>query len=89
MILIVYVDDIILIGDDAEEMSKLKVHLAKEFEIKNLERLRYFLGIEVARSEGIFISQRKYILDLLKEIDMLGYRSADSPIDANHTLKSD
>ena len=49
-ILIVYVDDIILTGDFAEEMSKLKRLLAKEFEIKDLGNLKYFLGMEVAWS---------------------------------------
>ena len=56
-ILIVYVDDIILTNDDVEEVAKLKAHLAKEFDIKDLGRLRYFLGIEVVRSnKDIFIS---------------------------------
>ena len=46
--------------------------MAKEFEIKDLGSLKYFLGIEVARSkQGIFISQRKYVLDLLQETGML------------------
>ena len=49
--LIVYVDDIIVTGDDLEEMGRLKEKLAREFEIKDLGRLKYFLGIEVARSK--------------------------------------
>ena len=58
--------------NDVEEVSLLKACLAKEFEMKDLGPLRYFLGIEVARSnKGIFISQRKYILDLLEETGML------------------
>ena len=49
--------------------------------------LKYFLGIEVARSKhGIFISQRKYVLDLLQENSMLGYKSNDTPIDSNLKL---
>jgi hypothetical protein len=56
--LIVYVDDIIITGDDVEEMSQLQKQLATEFEMKNLGGLKYFLGIEVARSkQGIFLSQ--------------------------------
>jgi len=67
--LIVYVNVIVITGDDTEEIEYLKFRLAKEFEVKDLGPLRYFLGIEVARfNHGIFISHRKYILDLLKGI---------------------
>ena len=45
-ILIVYVDDIILIGDDLDEMEKLKKILGKEFEIKNLGQLNTFLELK-------------------------------------------
>ena len=83
-ILIVYVDDIILTGDDSDEIFKLKRMLATEFEIKDLGTLRYFLGMKVARSkEGIVISQRKYILDLLSETGFLGCKPADTPMDPN------
>ena len=61
-----------MIRDDIEEIGKLKKHLAKEFEIKDLRKLKYFLGIEVAYLRNdISISQQKYILNLLKETDLL------------------
>ena len=83
-ILIVYVDDIIITGDDLVEMEQLKKELSKEFEIKNLGELRFFLGMEIARTKrGLAISQRKYILDLLKEIGMNACKPADTPVDAN------
>ena len=86
-VLIVYVDDIILTGDDQKEMERLKTSLATEFEIKDLGSLRYFLGMEVARSrKGIVVSQRKYILDLLKETGMSSCKPADTPIDPNKKL---
>ena len=50
-ILIVYLDNIIMTSDDSEKIKKLKVKLAKEFEIKDLDTLHYFLGVEVARSK--------------------------------------
>jgi hypothetical protein len=85
--LIVYVDDIVLTGNDDGEMQNLKHRLANEFEIKDLGTLKYFLGIEVARSKhGIFISQRKYILDLLKETWMLGCKVTDNLVEVNVKL---
>lgn len=69
--LIVYVDVIVVTSNDQVEMTNLKSHLAREFEIKDLGQLRYFFRIEVAHSKrGIFISQRKYTLDLLSETRM-------------------
>ncbi|KZV29502.1 Cysteine-rich RLK (receptor-like protein kinase) 8 [Dorcoceras hygrometricum] len=88
-VLIVYVDDIILSGNDEEEICRLKKCLASEFEVKELGPLRYFLGMEVARSKkGIYVSQRKYILDLLEETGMTGCRPSDTPIDPNLRLAS-
>jgi hypothetical protein len=76
-VLIIYVDDMIITGDDREEISRLQKHLVTKFEMKNLGGLKYFLGIEVARSEqGIFLSQRKYVLDLLSKIGMLDCKPA-------------
>ncbi|EXB74504.1 Copia protein [Morus notabilis] len=86
-VLIVYVDDIILTGNDVAEMEQLKRRLASEFEIKDLGTLKYFLGMEVARSrKGIVVSQRKYVLDLLKETGMSRCKPADTPLDPNQTL---
>ncbi|RVW29708.1 Retrovirus-related Pol polyprotein from transposon TNT 1-94 [Vitis vinifera] len=88
-VLIVYVDDIIVTGNDEEEISRLKTVLSKEFEIKDLGTLRYFLGMEVARSsKGIFVSQRKYTLDLLKETGMLGCKPSNTPMDPFNKIGS-
>ncbi|RVW63107.1 Retrovirus-related Pol polyprotein from transposon TNT 1-94 [Vitis vinifera] len=86
-ILIVYVDDIILSGNDMEELQNLKKYLSEEFEVKDLGNLKYFLGMEVARSrKGIVVSQRKYILNLLKETGMLGCKPIDTPMDSQKKL---
>ncbi|KAJ9683695.1 hypothetical protein PVL29_019319 [Vitis rotundifolia] len=88
VILIVYVDDIVLTGDDCNELEKLKGKLAEEFEIKDLGALKYFIGMEFARSkEGIFVNQRKYVLDLLDETGMLGCKLAETPIEPNVKLQ--
>uniref|UniRef100_A0A2P2NYL3 Reverse transcriptase Ty1/copia-type domain-containing protein n=1 Tax=Rhizophora mucronata TaxID=61149 RepID=A0A2P2NYL3_RHIMU len=68
-ILIVYVNDIIVIGDNLHEIEELKKCLKVEFEVKNIGILQFFLGRKVTKGRrGIFISQRKYTLNLLKEI---------------------
>jgi hypothetical protein len=56
--LIIYVDDMIVIKNNEEGISELQRYLASEFEMKDLDGLKYFLGIEVYRSKlGIFLSQ--------------------------------
>ena len=72
IILIVYVDDIIVTDDGIKEIKSVKDLLAKEFVIKDLGNLRYFLGMEIARSKhGITISQGKNVLDFLKETEVI------------------
>ena len=89
-ILIVYVDDIILTGDGVREMNRLKTSISSTFEIKDLGPLRYFPGMEVARSKKwIVVSQGKYVLDLLKETGLSGCRPIDTPIDPNKKLGDD
>ena len=84
------VDDIVITGDDTKRIDNLKKYLQKHFWIKDLRSLKYFLGIEAARSKKrMFLSQRNYILDLLSKADMLGCRSIDSPMDVNAKLLAD
>ena len=85
--LIVYVDDIVITGNDQDGITHLKAHLFKHFQTKDLGLLRYFLGIEVAQSSsGIVLSQRKYALDVLEETEMLNCKPMDSPMDPNVKL---
>jgi hypothetical protein len=86
-LLIIYVDDMIITGDDTDEIKRLQECLSTEFEMKDLGGLKYFLGIEVARTKnGIYLSQQKYILDLLSETGMLKCKPVESPIVQNHRL---
>ncbi|RVX21522.1 Retrovirus-related Pol polyprotein from transposon RE1 [Vitis vinifera] len=87
-IIIVYVDDIILTGDDAMEMDRLKKGLASKFKIKDLWSLRYFLGMKMAHSKkGMIVSLPKYILDLLRETGMSGCRPSNTLMDRNVKLE--
>lgn len=88
VILIVYVDDIILTGNCNIEIDKAKGYLAAKFEIKDLGSLRYFLGMEVGRSQtGMMISQRKYV-DLLQETCMTGCKPVSTPMEPKGTGKN-
>ncbi|XP_057505369.1 uncharacterized mitochondrial protein AtMg00810-like [Actinidia eriantha] len=70
-------------------MERIKKHLAAIFEMKDLGKLKFFLGMEVARSkEGIFVSQRKYILDLLRNTGLMRCKSVDTPMDPNVKLET-
>ena len=77
-------------GNNEVEISQLKKMLAKSFEVKDMGYLHYFLGIEVAYGpKGIYLSQRKYVLDLLEETGMLGCKPAVTPIEQNHRISAD
>ena len=77
----------IVIINDEKEKEALKQCLIGEFEIKELGRQKYFLGIEVTYSrQRIFISQQKYVIDLLKETGKLACKPTSNPIEPNHKL---
>jgi Reverse transcriptase (RNA-dependent DNA polymerase) len=90
IIVSVYIDDIIITDNNMEEIKKVKAQLRENFDIKVLELLKYFLGIEIAQSpKRIFISQRKYTLDLLREIGKLGCKPTSTPIDSKIKLNTE
>ena len=81
ILLVVYVCDIVITRSDSIEISSLKSFLHGQFHTKDLGMLRYFLGVEVMRSKHrIFLSQRKYVLDLLSETGKLGAKPCSSPM---------
>ncbi|KAJ0843293.1 putative RNA-directed DNA polymerase [Helianthus annuus] len=89
LVLLVYVDDIVLTGNDISEIDKVKKLLQSKFLIKDLGLLKYFLGIEVIRSsQGICLSQRKYCLDLLAEFGLTGCKPVNTPIEQNYSVVS-
>lgn len=62
---LIYVDDLLVCGNDMELVTKFKEYLSRCFHIKDLGKLKYFLGIEVGRGEeGFMLSEKKYALDL-------------------------
>lgn len=87
---LIYVDDILLTGNDLHAITSLKESLLKKFLIKDLGDLKYFLGIEFARSQkGIFMSQRKYALDIVHDAGLTGSKPELFPMEQNLRLTSE
>lgn len=86
--ILIYVDDFIIAGNNLSTIQRFKNYLNQCFHMKDLGKLKYFLGIEVARNtEGIFLSQRKYALDIISETGLLGSKPSSVPIALNHKLQ--
>lgn len=87
MVVLVYVDDILITGDDIQLIQDTKSTLQQRFKIKDLGELRFFLGIEFARSkEGILMHQRKYTLDLIADTGLSGSKPVGFPLETNLKL---
>ncbi|XP_019267683.1 PREDICTED: uncharacterized protein LOC109244965 [Nicotiana attenuata] len=85
----IYVDDVLLTGTNQEEIIQLKAFLHEQFRIKDLGQLHYFLGLEVMyKDDGVIISQRKFVLDMLKEYNCLDYKPCSSPLEPTIKLKA-
>ena len=84
---LIYVDDLIVAGNDLEMIKRFKAYMSKCFLMKDLGRAKYFLGIKIARGPlGIFLSQRKYALDIVNENGMLGCKPVSTPMEINNKL---
>ncbi|CAM8944482.1 unnamed protein product [Rhodiola kirilowii] len=84
---LVYVDDLIIAGNDSSSITRFKDYLHSCFHMKDLGILKYFLGLEIAHGkDGLFVSQRKYALDILSEAGLLGAKPTDFPLPPNHDL---
>ncbi|XP_062114139.1 uncharacterized mitochondrial protein AtMg00810-like [Humulus lupulus] len=86
----VYVDDVILASNDLDELEALKGRLNNRFKLKDLGKLKYFLGLEIAISDkGIFVSQRPYALKILEDLGYLGCKPLSTPMETNLKLSQD
>ena len=89
VILLLYVDDLCLTGKK-KRIVECKKKLAGEFEMTNLGLMHYFLGLELWQSsEGIFLNQGKYVVEILKRLNMLECKAMDTPMDSNLNLLDD
>eukprot|EP00253_Pinus_taeda_P003275 PITA_03275 len=80
LIVVLYVDDVIFTGNDVYLIENFKTVMKDEFEMTDMGLLRYFLGIEVDQNEnGIFISQEKYVNEVLGKFNMQECKATITP----------
>ena len=88
-ILLLYVDDMIITGDDMQGIQNLKHFLGRQFEMKDLGHLNYFLGLEVSSfAYGYYFTQAKYTSDLNSRANITDSKIVDTPIEYNCHLNS-
>ena len=87
ILLLLYVDDMIITGDDLSGIQELKYFLSQQFEMKDLGHLSYFLGLEITHStDGLYITQAKYAFDLLSRAGLTDSKTVDTPVELNAHL---
>jgi hypothetical protein len=80
LIIVLYVDDLIMTGDE-QLIHSFKDDLAKEFEMKDLGLLHYFLGLKIWQRDGeIFVSRGKYAREIQGKFHMEGCKPMDTPL---------
>jgi hypothetical protein len=87
-LLLLYVDDMLITGDNEDHIAYVKQQLSAEFQMSDLGPLSYFLGIEVKRStKGYHLSQSKHINDLIARSGITGNRIVATPMDLHLQLR--
>ena len=87
ILLLLYVNDIIITGDDLSGIQELKDFLSQQFEMKDLGHLSYFLGLEITHStNGLYITQAKYASDLLSRVGLTDNKTFDTLVEFNAHL---
>ncbi|KAA3467751.1 Integrase, catalytic core [Gossypium australe] len=83
-IVLVYVDDLIITGDDSEEIHQVRQNFSVRFQMKELGQLKHFLGLEIDHTkEGMFLCQEKYAKYLLQKFGMLNRKTITIPVEPN------
>jgi len=87
ILIFLYVDDMIITGDDLSGIRDLQHFLSQNFEMRDLGLLNYFLGLEVTSgSDGYYLSQAKYASDLLSKASLTDSKTCTSPLEPNIRL---
>ena len=89
ILLLLYVDDMIITGDDLSGIQELKDFLSQQFKMKDLGHLSYFLGFEITHSiDGLYITQAKHASDLLSRAGLTDSKTVDTPVELNALTKN-
>lgn len=89
VLIAIYVDDILLVGNDASEMISLKAFMDDQFKIKDLGIVYYFLGFEVCHlPDGLLVNQHIYLKELLSEFHCSSISFVVTPLDMSIKLTS-
>ncbi|KAL2232706.1 uncharacterized protein LOC110011581 [Sesamum indicum] len=90
LVLLIYVDGILVAGTSIEHITAIKAYLDRLFTNKDLGVAKYFLGLEVAHSsQGITVTQTKYIKDIVMDIGLLHARAATKPLPPGNKFTED
>ncbi|GJR12894.1 ribonuclease H-like domain-containing protein [Tanacetum coccineum] len=90
MLVQVYVDDIIFGSTKKSMCTEFEEIMHKRFQMSSMGELTFFLGLQVKQQpDGIFISQDKYVADILKKFDFCSIKTATTPIESNKPLVKD
>ena len=90
IIICLYVDDLIVTGSNIKDIEQFKKTMEAEFEMTDLGRLSYFLGMEFTyTTAGMVMHQKKYVGDILKRFNMISCNAVMSPIEVNLRLTKD
>ena len=87
MAIMIYVDDLIITGDNQGFIYVTKWKLHAQFDMIDMGLLHLFLGLEIwQHAQGIFVSQQRYVQELLAAFSMVDARTISSPMDVNQKL---
>lgn len=85
--ILIYVDDVLVTSNNVEYLKNFISDLSKNFSVKDIGMLHYFLGIQVRRTaKGFFLNQEQYITDLLVRFDMQKSAPCPTPFCSRHWL---
>ena len=81
MVVSLYVDDLVFTGSDEQMFADFKASMKQEFAMTDLGKMKFFLGVEVVQNDkGIFLSQKKYVLEILERFGLENANSVRNPM---------